>query len=73
MTDAPHDMVVGVSIKPRTEDREQATLELLTMLLNELDHETVAELMIRQQSVIIQAERLEAKAVNAIVDRGDVV
>ena len=61
------DSVVGVSIEPRDVDKEPAMYQLLSMLLDELSHESIARLMIYQQQKIIQAERLRDKVLDEAV------
>ncbi len=73
MTNAPHDTVIAVSIDPRPEDRELAKQQILNELVDNTAITDIVEMLITKQQVIIQAERLEAKAVNAIVYRGEVV
>lgn len=50
---------IGVSIKPRDEDVEQATYEVLLELVENTSSVDIVAMLVEKQQVIIQAERLK--------------
>lgn len=55
--------VIGFSIEPREEDREEAMKIVLTELIDKTTQDDITEYLIQKQQVIIQAERLKDRVI----------
>lgn len=58
--------VTGISIEPRAKDRPEAIEDVICTLLRKLPEGEIAEVLIQQQQIIIQAYRLRDATANLV-------